>query len=169
MSRDSLQIEEVKDKAEIPELTHLSVLTLKDDGFSQWIEQYAKTSMFDDTKSKLTAALDDPDAYIFKATLTIENEFGERSETLVGLAQWFLGYAVIPKVDPFAEKPVSDKSTAPQSLTEVAVSDAKMKDSRNGSVKVESFQPNPDLSSDMLRRLGNAYIGTIRGKKHICG
>lgn len=165
---ESVRIEEVKDKSELLELVHLSVLGLKDDGFTYWIEKYGNTSMFEDTMSKMTTAVDDPNSYIFKAILSTEDESGKRSERLVGLSQWYLGYAEVPKVDPFAGKTVSDESTVPEIVTEIVSSDVKIEGDGKIQAKEDKTQSKSDVLEDMMRRKGNAYIGTIRGKKHVC-
>jgi len=119
----------------------------------------------------------------------------QQQETIIGFSEWMFGYLETPKVDPFAPKEKSSESgtfaaaaaaaaaTFPNNVLDPAASEAggakQLGDvvtareavasaSKNDheSKKSKPFYSNPD--QEVSRKMGNAYICAIRGKKHLC-
>ena len=169
MDQGELRIVPVTDPADIPELAHLFTLSLKGSSFEAFIEKYGKKNVYDDAVDKIGSSLKDENHHTFKALLSTKTAEGEQLEKVVGLAQWFFGYIVLPKTDPFASTQAVSKDkdpTIPVTATDVAV-----ESTGNASVEwlnTEDGSATPDPYTEHVRKMSNVYIGTIRGKKHVC-
>jgi len=163
----------------VPALARLADMALKPDAFHAFQERYGGQTMYDDTVGKLTNSLRDGRGWysLFKAVL-VPGSVSEDRETIVGFSQWRVGYVETPKTDPFAIKRDVDKSaTFEAEVPNVTVGESKERgeaagigtetgDSTTGKpTRPEPFYSNP--YEEVSRKLGNSYIGTIRGKKHL--
>ena len=166
MSAESLRIEEVTDPQLIPELAQLSDITLEADSFHAFIDKYHPQSAHEETLEKMTAAMHDPDSHVFRAVLTSFDNDGVPTEQVVGCTHWFVGHLQIPKTDPFAPRPPTQKLE----VSDVTVS--AMAESNGQAQTIETAGqiefgavPNPTEAVD--RAVGNALIKAIRGKRYI--
>ena len=156
MSCSSVRIVEVTDLSEIPELARLSDLCIQPDPLHAFLEKYSGNTVFDSTASKLTAAINDPNSKVFKAVKPIRSEDGQIVAELVGLSQWYVGYLVVPKVDPFALCDVGGELKGVPAGSSFVIPDVP---------KLEDAKADP--YSEILRKSGNSYVAAIRGKKHV--
>ncbi|EXJ70343.1 uncharacterized protein A1O5_06411 [Cladophialophora psammophila CBS 110553] len=114
-------------------------------------------------------------------TASTETE-GEQLETIVGFTLWTKGYVEVPKMDPFASKtrtaagPPLETSITPAPTSEGVSTGIAVGVPRDHAIargdgapspagKPKPFYANPD--AELSRKLGNAYVGTIRGKRHL--
>ncbi|OQV03827.1 hypothetical protein CLAIMM_08818 isoform 1 [Cladophialophora immunda] len=112
------------------------------------------------------------------------NKVQGEEEVMVGFTLWRKGYVEVPKMDPFAPKnETTEDATVATSITNVPISEgidaesatdvlttATPEISGDGAAgpggKPKPFYANPD--AELARKLGNAYVGAIRGKRHLC-
>lgn len=168
MSVDLLRIEAVTDFQLVPELAHVADLAIQPDGFYAFHNRYARKSLYEETVDRLTAAIGDRNSYVFRAVLTTVGEDGTRTEQLVGMTQWYVGYLIVPKVDPFAPKLSQSRRGNVSDVSEVASAGATGAGSTvRTATKIESgTSPNP--FDAVARETGNSLVRAIRGKRHIC-
>ena len=168
MSTQSLRIEEVTDLQLVPELARLTDLALQPDGFYAFANAYAPKSIYEETVDRFTSAIEDPKSYVFRAVLTTVGEDGTRTDQLVGLSQWYVGYLIVPKVDPFAPKLSEARAENVPDVADIATAGASEKARTvDKTMRTESgTSPNP--FDAVGRELGNSQIRAIRGKRHIC-
>jgi hypothetical protein len=174
-------IRPVTSETDVDTLARIGDLSLKTDAFSTFRERYAK-SIYDDFFEKITESLRDTKGqyFIFKAVLVSDHD-EEDEETMVGFSHWRLGYVQVPKVDPFAikrepiEKATSETLEAEAEVSNVAVAETDNGREAAGIVanhdptrppKSKPFYSDPYV--EVSRKLFNSYIGTIRGKRHLC-
>lgn len=185
-----IEIKPVTSVADIPALSKISQLALENDPMWEFRARCGAPPIYDHAMKKLTAAFNNPArSKIFKAVVVsdtaAEGDVGRQNETIVGYSEWMLGYLETPKMDPFAPKEkLSESGTAAvpfaNNVLNVATSEAKEKQAgdvtaaldgiaSNGdhvSQKPKPFYSNPD--QEVSRKMGNAYIRAIRGKRHLC-
>lgn len=164
MSTHSLRIEEVTDLQLVPELARLTDLALQPDGFHAFANAYAPKSIYEETVDSFTAAIEDPKSYVFRAILTTVGEDRTGTNQLVGLSQWYVGYLIVPKVDPFARKLSEPRAENAPDVTDIATAGANEK---ARTMKIESGT-SPNAFDAVGRELGNSQVRAIRGKRHIC-
>ena len=158
------QIIKVTNPSEVPALAELCVLALQPDPFFAFMERYSG-SLYEGTVRKLSAAVEDPCSKVFKAIKPERNAEGVIEAKLVGLSQWYVGYCVVPKVDPFvpeAEQKKDDRLPkgsmfATRDMGGVPLPPPASVDDEKGRAAVE----------ELMRKSGNAYISAIRGKRHV--
>ncbi|KIX05865.1 uncharacterized protein Z518_03838 [Rhinocladiella mackenziei CBS 650.93] len=179
-----IQIRPVTSESDVPMLAHLADIALKPDGFHEFRRRYSSKNIYDDCAEKVTASLRDVRGryFLFKAVRAPESASESQSdvdakdsvgkeETIVAFAQWQIGYIETPKTDPFApKKEMVESSTLEAGVSNVATSEAGDQDEGEavGIADQEASKPvypNPD--AELLRKLSNSYIGTIRGKRHL--
>ncbi len=168
MSTHLLRIEKVTDLQLVPELASLADLALQPDGFHAFANAYGPKSIYEETVDRLTAAIEDPRSYVFRAVLARCSEDGTISEELVGLTQWYVGYIVVPKTDPFRPRVLGTRPGSLLEFTEIATAntteEARMVEM---ATKIEpGTSPNP--FDAVAREVGNSHIRAIRGTRHIC-
>ena len=79
--------------SDFPSLAHVFASAVADDPIQEVISIYANDPPYESTIETLTASLHDPWAHIFKAVeVTTNDADGTTTETIVGLAYWFVGY-----------------------------------------------------------------------------
>ena len=168
MSSDSLRIEEVTDLQLVPELASLTDLALQPDAFYAFANTYRSKSMYEETIDRLTAAVKDPQSHVFRAMWNTHGEDGTTAEQLVGMTQWYVGYLVVPKMDPFAPKISESRPGDVSDVFGVASAGATGEASTvQMATKIEpGEEPNPFDS--VAKELGNSHVRAIRGKRHIC-
>ncbi|KIW35256.1 uncharacterized protein PV07_01961 [Cladophialophora immunda] len=111
------------------------------------------------------------------------NEVQGEEEVMVGFTLWRKGYVEVPKMDPFAPKnETTEDATVATSITNVPISEGIDAESATDVLttatpgisgdgaagpggKPKPFYANPD--AELARKLGNAYVGAIRGKRHL--
>ncbi|KIW49867.1 hypothetical protein PV05_11508 [Exophiala xenobiotica] len=171
-------IKPITSESDIPTLSYLSDLALKPDGFHAYRERYAPLNVYDDCFDKLTKAFRNTRAQsaLFKVVLVPNSDDGEVEETIIGFSQWKLGYAEVPKVDPFAvkRKPRED-AVVEQSMSGVVVAESSVEGEppriETRPTKEEKLKPKPfysDPFEELARKLFNCYLSNIRGKRHLC-
>ena len=160
---ETLRFVKTKDPADIHELAQLCVIGLEGDGRNEFVERYAGKNTYDDGVEKFTANMPDPNCHIFKAMVRVAGG----AEILVGLSTWYVGFLATPKTDPFAEKPVEDAKDVSDRVAEVALKKKQIVKMGTFSTGLDGQYRDPDPYVDMVRRMGNEYVGTIRGKKHV--
>jgi len=157
-------------------LSYLSDIAMKSDGFHAYRERYAPLNVYDDCFDKLTKALRNRrgQSSLFKVVLVPNSNDEETEETIIGFSQWNLGYAEVPKVDPFAVKrnPV-ENAVVQQSMSGavVAESSAEGESPRIENCPTKEEKPKPfysDPFEELTRKLFNCYLSNIRGKRHLC-
>lgn len=181
-----IEIRPVTSVADIPTLAKISELALKDDTLFEFRARCGAKPIYEGTMEKLTAAVNNPARFkLFKAVVvpaTAADGNVDQDETIVGYTQWMLGYLETPKMDPFAPKPQSsgtDASTTSEAdVLNITTSEANEKQADdvvaaleaisldNTSKKSKPYYSNPD--QEHSRKMGNAYITAIRGKRHLC-
>lgn len=162
----NIRIEPITSTADIPICAQLCTDAVRPDPFHTFLERYSPEPFYDSTVVRLTDAIspENKTDFAFKAVLSIENDNGEIQDVIVGCSHWYVGYVVVPKVDPFAKKVVEKgDEIGPE---EIAVGD------EQGSVEVNERSPREVEKAKVMyevhRQHGNLYIGKIRGKKHVC-
>ncbi|KIY01549.1 uncharacterized protein Z520_03101 [Fonsecaea multimorphosa CBS 102226] len=185
----TITIKPITSEADIPACATVADAALKADGLHEFRRRYSK-NVYDNTVEKLTDALRDDRGrfFLFKAVVspartaqTANTEAQE--ETIVGFTLWRKGYVEVPKMDPFApkkettESATTDTSTINVPITEGVNAESAVDiqtipttqisgDGATGpATKPKPFYANPD--AEVARKLGNAYIGAIRGKRHL--
>lgn len=185
-----ITIKPITSKEDLPICAYLADIALKPDGLHEFKARYSAANVYNDTLAKLTESLHDQQRFrMFKAVVPshlAQHESpsvgADTSETIVGFAQYRYGYIETSKVDPFKPQQETPDTLSPKiSVTNVTVPEANEQPSvnddsnKNGLITPESalttqipkpFYSDPD--AELGRKLGNAYIGTIRGKRHIC-
>ncbi|KEF60189.1 uncharacterized protein A1O9_05039 [Exophiala aquamarina CBS 119918] len=189
-----IEIKGVTSVADIPALSKISKLALENDPMWEFRARCGAPSIYDHAMQKLTAAINNPARFtVFKAVVVPSSvgagEVDQQSEIIVGYSQWMLGYLETPKMDPFApeEKPAGSGSGSANanaafeaSIPSVGASEAKEKQTGGLDAALEAiasndnhafqkskpFYSNPD--HEVSRKMGNAYIRAIRGKRHLC-
>lgn len=168
--------------ADIPKLAEISQLALENDSMFEFRARCGAPSIYDVAMEKLSAAVNNPAKFsMFKAVaVPVNTSEGDESqdEAIVGYTQWMLGYLETPKMDPFAPKQPPTSTTFEANMTNITTSEANEKPARDVLVALEAsasrdpsddskpYYANPD--QDYSRRMGNAYIRAIRGKRHLC-
>ncbi|OAL40204.1 hypothetical protein AYO20_00624 [Fonsecaea nubica] len=120
------------------------------------------------------------------AGVTADTEAQREHETIVGFTMWRKGYLEVPKMDPFAPKneteeskpavetgvvnvPISEgvnvEDAARVPTTNTAMSPASGDGALRPGGKPKPYYPDPD--AELFRKLGNAYVSFIRGKRHL--
>ena len=160
---DNLRYVETKNPADIPELAQLCVLGLEGDGRVEFVEKYGKKDTYQDGVEKFTENMSDPNTHIFKVMMQVAGG----AEVLVGLSKWYVGFLDIPKTDPFAEKPVKDVRDVTETVAEEALEEGGIVRPGTFSTGVDGQYRDANPYVDMVRRMGNVYVGAIRGKKHV--
>ena len=144
-----LLIERVTDPEELPMLANIFDKALQHvDSFHEVITRCCDETVYQNTLNSLQSAIGDADHYIFKAVLQTSSNC-----VVVGVSHWFVGYISVPKVDPFG----AATNPTPDAVEEDFIAPL-------------VIEPSPlRVAFDDARRKGsNAYISTIRGKKHVC-
>ncbi|KAK5559794.1 hypothetical protein LTR46_001543 [Exophiala xenobiotica] len=168
-------IEPVTSESDIPTLAYISDIALKSDGFHAYRERYAPLNIYDDCFEKLTKALRNTrgQSFLFKVVLIPNSDDEEAEETIIGFSQWKLGYAEVPKVDPFAvkRKPVEDAGVE-QSVSGVVLAEASVEgeQTRTETRPTKEEKPEPfysDPFEESTRKLFNCHLSNIRGKRHL--
>jgi hypothetical protein len=188
----------VTSEADLPVCARLADIALKPDPFHEFKARYCSKNVYEETLEKITEALrDDRGRYcllkaVVPASSTSESEQStaqttqgsgaDAAEIIVGFAQWRCGYVEVPKMDPFAPRKEPERSPSVDAgVTNVAVAEVNGQDTGSAvsadmdliaAGKVESsrkthpFYSNPH--DELARKLMNVYIGTMRGKRHVC-
>ena len=160
----TLRFVETNDPADIPELAPaLRPLGLKATARVEFVEKYGKKNTYEDGVEKFTKNISDPKSHIFKAMMRVAGGV----EMLVGLSEWYVGFLDIAKIDPFAEKPVEDARGVAETVAEEKLEERGILEMGTFSTELDGQYRDPNPYVDMVRRMGNAYVGTIRGKKHV--
>lgn len=178
-----IEIHPITNEDDIPLLASMTDLALLDDGLCEFQARYAQTPVYETTRRKLTNAFHDKQNryHMFKAILVPSSD-GQRCEpTIVGYAQWRLGYVETPKMDPFAIKSTAIASGDQPSAFEADASNVTvpektgqqsptilqaMRQTTAPAREPPPFYSNPD--EELSRKVGNAYISAMRGKRHLC-
>jgi hypothetical protein len=162
----NIRVEPITSAEDIPTCAQVCTDAVQSDSFITFMNRYSTQNFYDSTVCKMTDAVNPENTtdFAFKAVERTENEHGEIQEEIVGVAHWYVGYAIVPKIDPFAKKPVA--STGEIGPEEVAVGDENEVAAR--SAPSLSARKAKAVMDEMYREHGNLYIGNIRGKKHVC-
>jgi hypothetical protein len=178
-SPPSISIKPITSEADLPRCAHLADVALKPDGLHEFKTRYGSKSLYDETLGALTDALRDEQKRfrLFKAVVTAPTSESDE-EVIVGFAHYRCGYVDVPKMDPFAPRRQLETLSPVADVTAVAVADTNgaatlpaiptnVIDAKNA----ESGKPKPfyaDPTKELSRKLGNVYITSIRGKRHVC-
>ena len=160
----SVRIEAIT-AADVTECTQLCVDAVAPDPFATFLERYSAESFYDGTFKRLSDAVDPTDEtnFAFKAVMDVDEIGGTRAK-IVGVSHWYVGYVVIPKVDPFAKKIIDEGHEI--GVAEVALGDGNdilsVHSGPTGKVKRDHA-----VMDELVRQTGNLYVGNIRGKKHV--
>lgn len=168
MPPESLRIEEVTDLEVVPELARLCDIALRPDGLHAFLEKYGTASVYNHTVEQLTTAIEDSSSHVFKAILTATDDDGTVGDQLVGVTQWYHGYLIVPKVDPFAPKDTSTMRKDAHNISEVAIADEAGSATILPQSKLETASTTLHPAAELMRKLGNSHVSAIRGKRHIC-
>ena len=127
--------------------------TREKDTFWEMISRYGGSeSSFNTFLDVLKEALEHPNHHLFKA---VHNPTGQ----IVGMAHWKAPwYLEVEKVDPFAK--VNDAHAGDANAVPLLPT-VKEPDDPVRAAGVAMF-------NDSKRKIGNAYVTHIRGKKHVC-
>lgn len=178
-----IAVRPVTSETDVPKLAHLADLALKPDAFHEFRRRYSSRNIYDDCVEKLTESLRDGCGryFLFKAILAPDpdSEGGGDGgqETIVGFTQWRIGYVETPKMDPFAPNKASAKGQRFETgVSNVTVSEGEEQGEAaglashqiggGGLTESKPFYSDPD--AEVSRKLSNSYIGSIRGKRHLC-
>ncbi|KAJ9608812.1 hypothetical protein H2200_006583 [Cladophialophora chaetospira] len=191
-----ITIKPITSESDLPRCAHLTDIALKPDGFREFKNRYGGRSLYEETLEKLTEAFRNHPATcrIFKAVVSVESRAdqsttgyevasdGAGAELIVGFTHWHLGYIEFPKMDPFAiQRKPAETPTLDTGLTNIAVAEAggqklhtdaeadgndSVNENATKPTKPKPFYSAPDR--ELARKLGNTYIRTIRGKRHVC-
>lgn len=182
LSQTLIEVEPITSHSDIPTLAAITDLALKSDGYHEFQARYAASPIYETTHKKLTEALDDDRKryHMFKA-VSIPTSDADGPPVIVGYTQWRLGYVETPKMDPFARSGLKTESKGEKSSFEADVSNVTIsedikeeltlpretvKDASTSSLRPKPFYSNPD--EELSRKVGNAYISAMRGKRHLC-
>jgi hypothetical protein len=168
MAPENLRIEEVTDAQLVPELAELLDTSLRPDSIYEFFNTHGPSTVYKDTIERVTAAIQSPDSKVFRAILAVTNEDGTTKDILVGMTQWQIGYIVLPKVDPFAPKSKAAEDGKVVVVADVAIPDQNGEATPLPAPKEYSEQATSELFKEHTRLSGNAYVSSIRGKRHIC-
>ncbi|KIV90620.1 hypothetical protein PV10_07905 [Exophiala mesophila] len=177
-----IEIHPITNEADIPLLASITDFALLDDGLREFHARYGQTSLYETTCRKLTNAFHDKHNryHIFKAVLVPASNESNCEPTIVGYAQWRLGYIETPKVDPFAIKSTAINSSDHPVVIEADRSIVTLlepaeqqsptilqaiRQTTTSTKETLAFYSNPD--EELSRKVGNAYISAIRGKRHL--
>ena len=189
----TVTVEPVTDPADLPDLASIfDVATIAStDKFREALMRYVDDP-YKETMEHLQAALSAPSEgnpserhFVFKAVVTVpkhapeDGKYGKgnpggkckippKTEIIVGMAHWTIGYINIPKVDLFEQQAASASAVASAPTAETTPIAEPI------AVTVETAtaskpEPEPfDFNAVCRRPVRNAYISQIRGKKHVC-
>ncbi|KAI1611426.1 acyl-CoA N-acyltransferase [Exophiala viscosa] len=175
-------IKRVTSESDIPALARLSDIALRPDSLHRFAERYNPPGLYEDTVQKLTNALRDTRGWchLFKAVLVPESGSGgqdsDAEEIIVGLAQWKLGYAEIPKSAASSTVQKSDSSAPSEpSISGVAVADtmsqghATVSPSEDAVSNVVSTHKSSASNpwEDSGRKLFSSYSKNIGDQRHL--
>lgn len=185
-----ITIKPITSEEDLPICAYLADVALKPDGLHEFKARYGTANVYTETLARLTESLHDQQRFrLFKAVVPshlAQHESpsvgADPSETIVGFAQYRYGYIETSKVDPFKPQQETPDSLSPRiTATNVTVPETDKQPSVNDSSDKDDLIvpegalttqiPKPfysDPDAELGRKLGNAYIGTIRGKRHIC-
>ncbi|RVX69859.1 hypothetical protein B0A52_05693 [Exophiala mesophila] len=178
-----VEIHPITNEADIPLLASITDLALLDDGLREFQARYGQMSLYETTCRKLINAFHDKQKryHMFKAVLVPASDESNCEPTIVGYAQWRLGYIETPKVDPFAIRSTAINSSDHPLVIEADGSDVTplepaeqqspttlqaIRQTTTPAQDTLPFYSNPD--EELSRKVGNAYISAIRGKRHLC-
>jgi hypothetical protein len=139
---------------------------VRPDPFHAFLERYSSMTFEESTIERLTDAANTANTtdFAFKAVLDVDDGHGGIREEIVGVSHWYVGYVVVPKVDPFAKRIIDESSnTAPE---DVVMGDGG--DAGKAAAIPQTIDKSKTVMDEMRRVHGNLYIGKIRGKKHVC-
>jgi GNAT superfamily N-acetyltransferase len=163
----AIHIEPITDEKDFPVCAQLCDDAIASDPFSFFLEHYGDQKFRESTLAHLRAAANHENStdFAFKAVIDESDGSGQTTEKIVGFSHWYIGYIVLPKVDPFEERVVSQRRAIDTHLalgdgTDVAPVPSS---STNDSLK----HRRQALMADHRRQLGNLYISNVRGKKHV--
>jgi hypothetical protein len=168
MAPENLRIEEVTDTNLVHELAELFDTTLRPDSIYEFFSTYAPSTVYEGAFERIKDAVVSPDSRVFRAMLTVTNEDGSTKDVLAGMSQWQIGYIVLPKVDPFAPKSKAAEDDQVADVANVAIPDQHGVATPLPAPKEQSEQATSNVFEDFMRIAGNAYVSSIRGKRHIC-
>ena len=193
-----ITIKPITSEADLPICAHLADVALKGDGLHEFKTRYNSVSVYQEALEKFTESLRDdrgrfrmfkavvPSSSIPKSDRSILDTPGTSeeagTETIVGFTQWRYGYVEVPKMDPFAPRKELDKDSSVEAgMTGMAIAEPMGQSNppalsqNSSSVAVNrtagSDKPKPfytDPHEELRRKLSNAYIVSMRGKKHVC-
>ena len=191
-----ITIKPITSEVDLPDCARISDIALKTDPLHEFKARYGISGVYLETLDRLTESLRDERGRfrLFKAVVSLplaqgeetksETDAPERAETIVGFTHWRYGYVEVPKYDPFAPQKGTEKDPGFETgVTNVALAGENGQRTHSAtppSHEVESVStPGPAKSEkskpfyrnphdELGRKLGNAYIGTIRGKRHLC-
>ncbi|OCT44153.1 hypothetical protein CLCR_00683 [Cladophialophora carrionii] len=193
----NVAVKPIASEADLPFCAHLTDRALKSDTFHEFKARYCSQNVYEETLQKLTESLrDDRGRYcLLKAVVpassviasdqskeqTAQQSRADDAEIIVGFAQWRCGYVEVPKMDPFAARKAPETSPSLDlGVTSVAVAEENghntpspvstdLRSVAGGKVetskKIQPFYSNPH--DELVRKLMNTYIGTMRGKRHV--
>ncbi|KIW72808.1 hypothetical protein PV04_00980 [Phialophora macrospora] len=189
-----IAVKPITSETDLPVCARLADIALKPDSFHEFKARYCSQNVYEETLEKITEALrDDRGRYcllkaVVPASSTLEPEQStagsgaDDAEIIVGFAQWRCGYVEVPKMDPFAAREATERNPSLETgVTNVAIAEVNGQDTRNSAVstdvdsvaagKVENSRNTPPFYSnphdELARKLMNAYISTMRGKRHV--
>jgi GNAT superfamily N-acetyltransferase len=164
-----IRIEPINDEKDFPICAQLCSDAIAPDPFSFFLEQYGDQSLYESTLNRLrdAASPDNSTDFAFKAVIDEVDGSGQTTEKIVGVSHWYIGYIVLPKVDPFEMKFVSQAQET--GTTDLALEDGNDNPPVPSSVTSNTLKHRRRaLMADHRRQVGNLYISNVRGKKHVC-
>ena len=163
-----VRIERITSVADIPACAQLCYDAVVGDPLLEYMDRHGGVSFYDETVTRISDAIAPTNTtdFAFKAVMNVPDGNGGTREEIVGVTHWFYGYVQVPKVDPLNPQKIVQKAA------EIPVDDVVLGSGENSpSTPTESqmvVKNSAEAMAELSRQHGNAYVGTIRGKKHIC-
>lgn len=162
----AVRIEPITSSDDIPTCATICTEAVRPDPMHTFLDRYRAESFYESTVARLTDAInqDNRTDFAFKAVQAVDNPKGGTRDEILGVSHWYVGYVVIPKVDPFSKQ-------VPEEVNEIGPDEVSIGD-EEGAVEVEHNHQKLSraraVMDEMGRLHGNFYVGSIRGKRHVC-
>ncbi|KAK5945932.1 hypothetical protein PMZ80_000071 [Knufia obscura] len=161
----------VTSERDVPDLANINEQALEGDPMKQWMILYLGRTEWDSTVEAITGALTDPNYHLVKAVIPDMDDAG--NEKIVGFIQWMCGYIHLEGGYNSAQSNCKKDLEPKEVVKDVMDPASELPDE----LAEESSQATSAEDKGRARRLKkgeaqyletrNAYIGAIRGKKHV--
>lgn len=168
-----VRIEPITSASDIPVCAQLCWEAVQDDPFIAFLRRYDESYKFhEETITRLSDAINPENTsdFAFKAVIDVPDENGGSHEEIVGVTHWYYGKVIMSKYDPVTKE--VNKEPNEISPSELAVGSSP---STGHTTPVTSSPPSKvviktavEATQHVFRQHGNAYVGAVRGKKHVC-